>query len=78
MFNTISGTRYTFARNEAIRKGSGFQETIQLKPQKVSVKLRVDEPYNISLNYKQATDYPIDLYYLMDLSKSMEDDKVRQ
>lgn len=25
--------------------------------------------------YSQAEDYPIDLYYLMDLSKSMEDDK---
>ena len=25
--------------------------------------------------YAQAQDYPVDLYYLMDLSKSMEDDK---
>ncbi len=25
--------------------------------------------------YEQAQDYPVDLYYLMDLSKSMEDDK---
>ena len=25
--------------------------------------------------YEQALDYPVDLYYLMDLSKSMEDDK---
>lgn len=25
--------------------------------------------------YTQAEDYPVDLYYLMDLSKSMEDDK---
>lgn len=27
------------------------------------------------MNYTQAEDYPVDLYYLMDLSKSMEDDK---
>lgn len=26
--------------------------------------------------YAQSEDYPVDLYYLMDLSKSMEDDKV--
>lgn len=26
--------------------------------------------------YSQAEDYPVDLYYLMDLSKSMEDDKI--
>lgn len=27
------------------------------------------------MHYTQAEDYPVDLYYLMDLSKSMEDDK---
>nr|CAD7426152.1 unnamed protein product [Timema monikensis] len=27
------------------------------------------------IDYAQAEDYPVDLYYLMDLSKSMEDDK---
>lgn len=27
--------------------------------------------------YTQAEDYPVDLYYLMDLSKSMEDDKAK-
>lgn len=27
------------------------------------------------MSYAQAQDYPVDLYYLMDLSKSMEDDK---
>lgn len=27
------------------------------------------------MQYSQAEDYPVDLYYLMDLSKSMEDDK---
>lgn len=27
------------------------------------------------MSYTQAEDYPVDLYYLMDLSKSMEDDK---
>lgn len=29
----------------------------------------------MQLQYAQAEDYPVDLYYLMDLSKSMEDDK---
>lgn len=27
------------------------------------------------MNYAAVQDYPLDLYYLMDLSKSMEDDK---
>ncbi len=30
----------------------------------------------MNMQYVQAKDYPVDLYYLMDLSKSMEDDKV--
>lgn len=32
------------------------------------------EPQTFSLKFKRAEDYPIDLYYLMDLSYSMEDD----
>lgn len=27
------------------------------------------------MQYRQAQDYPVDLYYLMDLSESMRDDK---
>lgn len=34
-----------------------------------------DEAHNLQIKYSQAVDYPVDLYYLMDLSKSMEDDK---
>ena len=33
------------------------------------------EPLDIPIKFKLATDYPIDLYYLMDLSNSMKDDK---
>jgi integrin beta 1 len=33
------------------------------------------EAYRFTMDYAQAEDYPVDLYYLMDLSKSMEDDK---
>lgn len=34
----------------------------------------VGEPQTINLKFKRAEDYPIDLYYLMDLSYSMKDD----
>lgn len=34
-----------------------------------------DEEHRLQMRYSQAEDYPVDLYYLMDLSKSMEDDK---
>lgn len=29
----------------------------------------------LSVSYSQAEDYPVDLYYLMDLSRSMKNDK---
>lgn len=32
------------------------------------------EPYTFPFKFKRAEDYPVDLYYLMDLSYSMKDD----
>lgn len=31
----------------------------------------------LDVSYSQAQDYPVDLYYLMDLSRSMRNDKVK-
>lgn len=56
-------------------QASAHQEAVQISPQHVSLKLRINEAYRMTLAYAQAEDYPVDLYYLMDLSKSMEDDK---
>ncbi|XP_056131295.1 integrin beta-7 [Lampris incognitus] len=47
---------------------------VQLKPQNVKVKLRVGVPQVFTVSFKRAEGYPIDLYYLMDLSYSMKDD----
>jgi len=54
---------------------SSHQSIVQLKPQGVTLKLRVEEAQSISVRFRQAEDYPVDLYYLMDLSNSMADDK---
>ncbi|XP_034949317.1 integrin beta-PS [Chelonus insularis] len=51
------------------------QDAVQIWPQEVNLKLRINEAHRMSFAYSQAEDYPVDLYYLMDLSKSMEDDK---
>lgn len=37
----------------------------------------VDKPMRIPITFRQAKNYPVDLYYLMDLSNSMEDDKLK-
>uniref|UniRef100_A0A8C4DFF4 Integrin beta n=1 Tax=Dicentrarchus labrax TaxID=13489 RepID=A0A8C4DFF4_DICLA len=50
------------------------EDITQIKPQKLSLTLRSGEPQSFDLTFKRAEDYPIDLYYLMDLSYSMKDD----
>ena len=50
-------------------------DAVQIAPQRISLTLRVKEPHDLKLRFALAPNYPIDLYYLMDLSKSMEDDK---
>lgn len=58
-----------------VRDGETPEEAIQIQPQKVRVSLRPNHPLRIPLIFRQAENYPVDLYYLMDLSNSMEDDK---
>uniref|UniRef100_A0A1A8PST7 Integrin beta n=2 Tax=Nothobranchius pienaari TaxID=704102 RepID=A0A1A8PST7_9TELE len=50
------------------------EEITQIQPQKLDITLRSGEPQSFNLTFKRAEDYPIDLYYLMDLSYSMKDD----
>ncbi|CAI5673896.1 integrin beta-1a isoform X1 [Oreochromis niloticus] len=50
------------------------EEITQIQPQKLRLNLRSGQPQSFDLKFKRAEDYPIDLYYLMDLSYSMKDD----
>ena len=54
-----------------------MDETVQLRPQKVEVSMRAESVVEIPIYYKQAQDYPMDLYYLMDLSCTMLKHKKR-
>lgn len=56
-------------------KTNNEEDVIQLRPQRIKLRLPPHVPRTIQLQYKQVVDYPVDLYYLMDLSKSMTDDK---
>ncbi|XP_022079781.1 integrin beta-1-B-like [Acanthaster planci] len=53
---------------------AGGVAAVQVKPQAVHLKLRPGLPVDLTMQVRQAEDYPVDLYYVMDLSKSMEDD----
>ena len=66
----------TVERDEALSGSvTAADDAIQIAPQRVRMSLRVSEPQELRLRFALAPNYPIDLYYLMDLSKSMEDDK---
>ncbi|XP_073526051.1 integrin beta-7 isoform X2 [Phyllobates terribilis] len=63
-----------FLKDEPLSDNADEDTVTQLAPQKVSVKLRLGEKRTFQVRFKRAEGYPIDLYYLMDLSYSMKDD----
>ncbi|XP_043285447.1 integrin beta-PS-like [Venturia canescens] len=48
------------------------KDPVQVQPQQIVLHLRRGEEHHVTLKYSQAQDYPVDLYYLMDLSASMQ------
>ncbi|KAM4596026.1 integrin beta-3-like [Polymixia lowei] len=58
-------------------KAFGAADVTQIRPQKLRMTLRPDDTRRFTVSVKQVEDYPVDLYYLMDLSYSMNDDLVR-
>ncbi|XP_060251736.1 integrin beta-3 isoform X1 [Ovis aries] len=56
-------------------KGTGDSSQItQVSPQRIALRLRPDDSKIFSVQVRQVEDYPVDIYYLMDLSYSMKDD----
>ncbi|XP_056611668.1 integrin beta-2-like isoform X1 [Triplophysa dalaica] len=47
---------------------------VQITPQEIELNLRPGKPHTFTVTFKRAEGYPVDLYYLMDLSYSMKDD----
>lgn len=48
---------------------------VQIRPQKVVINIRPKDTVSFQIQVGQPVNYPVDLYYLMDLSFSMADDK---
>jgi len=51
-----------------------LEGTVQVSPQSVTLQVRPQEARTFNLMVKPARNFPIDLYLLMDLSFSMNDD----
>uniref|UniRef100_A0A3Q3QK69 Integrin beta n=1 Tax=Monopterus albus TaxID=43700 RepID=A0A3Q3QK69_MONAL len=61
-------------KNDPLSSSFKTQEPVQLSPQKISLNLRPGLPTTFTVSFKRIEGYPVDLYYLMDLSYSMKDD----
>ncbi|XP_038608849.1 integrin beta-7 [Tachyglossus aculeatus] len=72
----------TLGRDPGVEAGDGpagpggpqATQPTQLAPQKVRILLRPGEEQRLNVSFRRAEGYPVDLYYLMDLSYSMKDD----
>ena len=47
------------------------QDRISIKPQYLQVKLKANSSAKVPFTFKQTVDYPLDLYFIMDLSNTM-------
>nr|XP_024128437.1 integrin beta-3 [Oryzias melastigma] len=56
------------------RASGATEDVTQIRPQKIHMTLRPGDSKFFTVSIKQVEDYPVDLYYLMDLSYSMKDD----
>uniref|UniRef100_A0A8D2DW77 Integrin beta n=1 Tax=Sciurus vulgaris TaxID=55149 RepID=A0A8D2DW77_SCIVU len=72
--------RQEVLQDKPLSQGIRGEGATQLAPQRVRVVLRPREPQRLRVRFLRAAGYPVDLYYLMDLSYSMKDDleRVRQ
>ncbi|KAM9850927.1 integrin beta-2 [Aulostomus maculatus] len=61
-------------KDDALSTSFNKQEPVQISPQRISLKLWPGRPTTFEVSFRRVQGYPVDLYYLMDLSYSMKDD----
>ncbi|XP_052802257.1 integrin beta-PS-like isoform X4 [Mya arenaria] len=67
--------KLTFLKDDPVQDGQRVGDAVQIQPQSINIKIRPNTPETLTLTFRLAENYPVDLYYLMDLSNSMKDDK---
>ncbi|KAK1890806.1 Integrin beta-6 [Dissostichus eleginoides] len=63
-------------QDHPLGKKTTNDNTTQISPQKMALKLRPGTQVTFQVKIQHTEDYPVDVYYLMDLSASMIDDLV--
>ncbi|XP_074523046.1 integrin beta-6 [Halichoeres trimaculatus] len=61
-------------QNRPLGKTTSKTNSTQISPQKMALKLRPGSQVSFQVKIQHTEDYPVDIYYLMDLSASMIDD----
>ncbi|XP_029954227.1 integrin beta-6 isoform X1 [Salarias fasciatus] len=61
-------------QDRPLGKKTASANSTQIYPQKMSLKLRPGSQVTFQVKIQHTEDYPVDIYYLMDLSASMIDD----
>jgi integrin beta 1 len=71
--NTYENIR--LMRDDNLRDFNPNVDSVQIKPQHLQMNLRKGRKQSVKMKYKPARNYPLDIYYLMDLTYTMKDDK---
>ncbi|XP_005094323.1 integrin beta pat-3 [Aplysia californica] len=65
-------------RNDEWTSGGKTKPPVQVRPQEVEFVIRPNDPMNFKLHFQQQANYPVDLYFLLDLSYGMARQKEAQ
>ncbi|XP_050418520.1 integrin beta-1 [Patella vulgata] len=58
-------------KNDGVVDGDKGKQPVQVQPQEINLKVRPNQPVDLKLVFKQAANYPVDIYFLLDMSYSM-------
>ncbi|XP_004608161.2 integrin beta-6 [Sorex araneus] len=72
--NPVSQVEILTNKPLSIGRQKNSSDIVQISPQSLILKLRPGSEQTLQVQVRQTEDYPVDLYYLMDLSASMDDD----
>ncbi|CAL8083278.1 unnamed protein product [Calicophoron daubneyi] len=72
--SAIESVRSSVTDDGITSSSSGRTDEIQLTPRSQSIKVRPKEPMLMNFTFQSISDYPVDLYFLIDLSYTMRDD----
>ncbi|KAL4222416.1 integrin [Mactra antiquata] len=61
-----------FLQDDSLRNGSTSHDSLQLAPQHIRLKMKPGEKYHLHMKYLVAANIPIDMYFIMDFTTTMD------